>query len=253
MTGLTAIPLLVVVLLSGLLIGCVGIGGVLLVPALAYVGGVDVHVAIASVMMSYFFTGLLGTWLYARKGSITWTMVAVLCAGAMPGSFLGAAAVNAVPGPTVELIIGVLVVLSGLHALATQSNAGDGRQLSTAVLALVGVAVGFGSSLTGTGGPLLLVPVLVWLGQPVLVSIGLSQVIQVPIAILATAGNIAYGELDVVLALVVAALLMLGVAGGARLAHRISAAALKRVVAWVMVAVGLMIVVRIVTLWLTGT
>lgn len=252
MTGLAAIPLLLVVLVSGLLIGCVGIGGVLLVPALAYVGGVDVHVAIASVMMSYFFTGLLGTWLYARKGSITWTMVAVLCAGAMPGAFLGAAAVNAVPGPTVELIIGVLVVLSGLHALATQSQAGDGRQLSSTVLAAVGVVVGFGSSLTGTGGPLLLVPLLVWLGQPVLVSIGLSQVIQVPIAILATAGNMAYGELDIVLALVVAGLLMLGVTAGARLAHRISAAALKRVVAWVMVAVGLMIVARIVYLWLTS-
>ncbi|MCZ7598498.1 MAG: hypothetical protein M5U09_13335 [Gammaproteobacteria bacterium] len=36
-------PLALVVLLSGILIGCVGIGGVLLVPALAYIGGVDVH------------------------------------------------------------------------------------------------------------------------------------------------------------------------------------------------------------------
>ncbi|MCZ7598497.1 MAG: hypothetical protein M5U09_13325 [Gammaproteobacteria bacterium] len=68
-----------------------------------------------------------------------------------------------------------------------------------------------------------------------------------PIAVLATAGNAAYGRIDFVLALVVAVLLMLGVTAGARLAHAISAAALKRVVAWVMVIVGVLIVVRVLT------
>lgn len=248
----TAIPLLFVVLLSGALIGCVGIGGVLLVPALAYIGGFDVHLSIASVMLSFFFTGLLGTWLYAREGSITWTMVATLCIGAMPGAFLGSAAVNAVPGPTVELIIGVLVIFSGLHSLKTQAAVPDGRVLSNTSLALIGAFTGFSSALTGTGGPLVLVPLLVWMGQPALVAIGLSQVIQVPIAVLATAGNFAYGRIDIVLALVVAVLLMAGVTAGARIAHRISASSLKRVVAWVMVAVGVIIVARILYLWLVS-
>lgn len=245
MTMMTILPLAVVVLVSGALIGCVGIGGVLLVPALAYIGGIDVHLAIASVMLSYLFTGVLGTWLYARKGSITWAMAGTLCAGAMPGAFLGAAAVHAVPGPTVELIIGLLVIFSGLHALYSGERSASRESLSAAALFAVGLFTGFGSSLTGSGGPLLLVPLLVWMGLPVLVSIGLSQVIQVPIAVLATAGNIAYGEIDLVLALVVAAMLMLGVVAGARLAHRVSARTLKQVVAWVMVAVGVIIVVRI--------
>lgn len=240
-------PLALVVLLSGILIGCVGIGGVLLVPALAYIGGVDVHLAIASVMLSYLFTGLLGTFLYARKGSITWSMSIALGIGAMPGAFAGSALVHSVPGPAIELLIGVLVVLSGLQALWAHEAKATGRVLGPVALAAIGAAVGFGSSLTGTGGPLLLVPVLVWLGQPMLLSIGLSQVIQVPIAVLATAGNAAYGRIDFVLALVVAVLLMLGVTAGARLAHAISAAALKRVVAWVMVIVGVLIVVRVLT------
>jgi hypothetical protein len=250
MNSLAALaPLALVVLLSGMLIGCVGIGGVLLVPALAYIGGVNVHLAIASVMLSYFFTGLLGTYLYARKGSITWPMCTALGAGAMPGAFLGSAVVHTVPGPTLELIIGVLVILSGVHALRAPAEVAGGGALGPKALVAIGAVTGFGSALTGTGGPLLLVPLLVWMGQPVLLSIGLSQVIQVPIAILATAGNFTYGRVDVVLALVVAALLMIGVTAGARLAHAISAGALRRVVAWVMVGVGALIVARIVYRW----
>ena len=123
----TLAPLAVVVLLSGMLIGCVGIGGVLLVPALAYIGNVDVHLAIASVMLSYLFTGVLGTILYARRGSITWTMNTALCAGAMPGAFAGAALVHAVPGTALELLIGLLVMLSGLHSLRGPADAAQNR------------------------------------------------------------------------------------------------------------------------------
>lgn len=239
------LPLALVILLSGTLIGCVGIGGVLLVPALAYIGGVQVHLAIASVMLSYFFTGLLGTFLYARKGSITWTMSTVLCAGAMPGAFAGSVVVHSVPGPVLELLIGCLVTLSGANALYTRGESQVRPELGPKALAAIGALTGFGSALTGTGGPLLLVPMLVWLGQPALVAIGLSQVIQVPIAVLATAGNVTYGRVDLTLAMAVAVLLMIGVTAGARIAHAMPAAALKRTVAWVMIGVGVLIVVRI--------
>ena len=45
---LTTLLLLVAVLGVGTLIGGVGIGGILLPPLLAYVGGLDLHVAIAT-------------------------------------------------------------------------------------------------------------------------------------------------------------------------------------------------------------
>ncbi len=54
--------------LVGALIGGVGVGGVLLVPALVYLGGVDIHVAIAAAMFSYLFTGVVGATVYARRG-----------------------------------------------------------------------------------------------------------------------------------------------------------------------------------------
>lgn len=244
------VPLALVVLLSGGLIGCIGIGGVLLVPALAYIGAVPVHLAIACAMLSYVFTGVLGTVLYARRGSITWSMAIWLGAGAMPGAYLGAIMLSVVPAQTLELLIGVLIVLSGLHALRESSVPTAQRRPGTTVLLVIGLVTGFGSALTGTGGPLLLVPILVWLKLPVLMSVGLSQVIQIPVSVLATAGNFVYGEVDVLLGVTIAATLMLGVSVGARVAHSVSSSVLKRVVAQVLVAVGVLIVARIGYVWI---
>lgn len=53
--------LLVLALIVGVLVGCIGIGGVLLPPVLAYVGGLDLHLATATSMWRFLFTGVVGT------------------------------------------------------------------------------------------------------------------------------------------------------------------------------------------------
>jgi uncharacterized membrane protein YfcA len=81
---------------------------------------------------------------------------------------------------------------------------------------------------------------------PLLTAVGLSQVIQVPIAALATLGNIQHGEIDIGASLSIAVLLVVGVLVGARLAHRLPGALLKRIVACVLIAVGVSMVIRII-------
>lgn len=241
----TILPLGGIGLLAGTLIGCIGVGGVILVPALVYLGGVEVHVAIASCMLSYLFSGGLGAIMYARRGSIRWSMASWLCVGAMPGAFLGAAALSLAPGKLLELIIAVLVIFAGVNALLKRAASSGEACLGHGRLAAIGLVSGFGSALSGTGGPLILVPLLVWLQVPALTAVGLSQVIQVPIAVLATIGNVTYGHIDWGLGTAIAVLLMLGVVLGARIAHAVPAATLRRVVAGVLVVVGIMIVLRI--------
>lgn len=233
-------------LFVGVLIGGIGIGGVLLVPALAYIGGVDIHVAIAACMFSYLFTGFLGATLYARRGSIHWPMMGWLCAGAMPGAFAGAATVSATPGWILELLIAALVIFAGLQALGKEKPGAVSRQaMGGAGLFVIGAVTGFGSAMSGTGGPLILVPVMVWLKIPVLVAVGLSQAIQIPVAALATVGNIRYGQVDYGLGIGIAAVLMIGVAVGVRVAHALPEKRLKVIVAVVLIGVGMMIVARI--------
>lgn len=240
------LPLSGIVFLVGVFIGAIGIGGVLLVPSLTYLGGLGVHIAVASCNLSYLFTGLIGGMLYARKGSIRWSMAGWLFAGAMPGAYLGAATLSLLPGTVIELIIGALIIFAGVHALA--KGAGDApirESLGNPHLAVIGLVTGFGSALTGTGGPLILVPIMVWLELPVLTAIGLSQVIQVPIALLATVGNLVHGAIDLWLGIGLAVVLMAGAAVGAHIAHRVSAQLLKRIVAVTLIGVGILIIARI--------
>lgn len=225
-------------LVVGVLIGCIGIGGVLLVPSLNYIAGIPIHVAIASCMFSYLFSGIVGATMFARRGSIRWWMAGWLCLGAMPGAYLGAATVSVTPAAGLELLIATVMVLVGANALIQTEEPATGRELPGPKLILIGAIAGFGSAMTGTGGPLVLVPILIWLKTPVLMSVGLSQAIQLPIAVLATLGNWVHGAIDFSLGLAIAVTLMVGVALGARISHAVSARALRRLVALVMVAVG---------------
>jgi uncharacterized membrane protein YfcA len=233
-------------LFVGALIGGVGIGGVLLVPGLVYVGGVEIRVAIAAAMFSYLFSGLVGATIYARRGSIRWGMGAWLIVGAMPGAFLGAAAMSVIPAGILEFAIALVIILAGANALRPgRQDPPSPRAPRRPWLAGIGAVTGFGSALTGTGGPLILVPILVWLETPVLTAVGLSQAIQIPVAFLATAGNLTYGRVDVLIGGSIAVALMAGAAIGARLAHAVSQALLKRLVAGVLVAVGGLILAKL--------
>ena len=113
----TLLILVLIGLLVGTLIGCIGIGGVLLVPSLVYIGGIDVHVAIATCMFSYLFSGAVGAVEFARRRSIRWSMCGWLFAGAMPGAYLGALGLALVPGKALELLVIGLMLFVGASSL----------------------------------------------------------------------------------------------------------------------------------------
>lgn len=238
------IGILALALVSGLLIGCIGIGGVLLVPVLTF-AGIEVHEAIAASMFGFIFTGLIGSWLYARQSSIDWVSSAWLGAGAMPGAFAGALLAAHLSSGVLLVCIGAAVLLSGLRALLRRTGSGEtSRALPLAMLLIIGFAVGVGSAVTGTGGPVLLVPLLMWLRVPVLAAVGLSQAIQIPIAGLASLWNLFAGDLDPRLALLLSIGLALGTAIGARIAHALPSLLLTRLVAVVLLLVGALLIVR---------
>lgn len=224
---------------SGLMIGCIGIGGVILVPALVFLAGVPIQIGISAALMAYILSGLVATTVFARNKSIHWGMATWLCIGATPTAFAGAWAVSVVNAQLLEAFLGLLTFLSGINSLRTQNVADAAeRELSNTGLLIVGAVTGFLSSVSGTGGPLVLVPVIISLSVPVLVAVGLSQVIQLPIAIAATFGNALYGQIDLVLGGILAASLTVGSWYGAKLAHVVPRMTLRRIVSAVLVVVG---------------
>ncbi len=240
--------LLVAALLVGMLIGCVGIGGVLLPPALVYLGGLGFHLAAATSMWAFLFCGAAGTSIYFGRGSIDWRMAAWLGAGVVPTALAGAWANVALPEGALMALLALLMVATGADALLRgEGGEQEARRFGVAALLAVGAFVGFGSALTGTGGPVLLVPVLLLLQAPVLAAVGAAQAVSLPVAAFSTAGYVFYGSVDFILGTALGLIAAVGVVVGARIAHAAPAAALRRVVATALLCAGLLIAAQ--TAW----
>lgn len=244
---------LVLLLLAGgvgVLVGAVGVGGVLLAPGLVAVGGIPPNQAAATSIWAFLFTGVVGTLVYAWGRSIPWPMLARLSIGAVPGAVVGARTNAVLPGGAVLVVLGVLALLVGVQQLLPRREhtprAGLTKQcsLSTVWLILIGLAVGFGSALTGTGGPVLLVPILLALDITPLTAVAVSQAVQLPVVISASTTYLNAGLTDTRLGTLLGLTAAVGTFLGAVLATRLHPDLLRRAVALACITAGVLILVR---------
>jgi uncharacterized membrane protein YfcA len=246
---MTAALLAAVALAVGFFIGTVGVGGVLLIPALALLAGLDIHQAAATGLFTFFFTGSLGTWLFYRHGSLDWRIALPVCAGSVVFSYLGAMANSVIDARTLALIIAAIIAFAGVYVLVPsrrgEGNYRDGRGAAQQLLlAFVGAVAGFGSGLSGAGGALFSVPMMMVLGFVPLAAIGTSQVLQIIVALSGTLGNVQFGAVDFRTAGWASIFALLGVVVGARAAHAVSVAVLRYMAGALCVAVGVFMLAR---------
>ena len=233
----------------GTLIGAVGIGGILLIPALTAFAGLGIQEAMATALFTFAFTGITGTVMFQRRGSIDWRVTTAICGGAVPFAFLGAW-LNSLTRPAVlELLLAGVIIFAGVYTLAAWRGMRDpafhrDHKLQQLLLAAIGAVAGLGSGWTGMGGPALSVPLMVLCGFPALTSIGASQVIQIIAAATGTLGNLNFGTVNFTIAAVVTVLEIAGVYIGSRIVHAVRPEPVKRFVAWLCVVVGIFLIVR---------
>jgi uncharacterized membrane protein YfcA len=224
-------------LIAGLLIGLTGIGGVLLVPVLTQVGGIPLDRAIAASMLGFVLAGVYAAFVHLRRARLETRPVVALCLAAAAGAVAGAATLDWLPGTAVRLFIALLCLASGAYALLFR-RAPKKRILSPMTLAMLGALIGYASAISGTGGPVTLIPVLLFMGTPAGAAIALGLAAQLPIAISASVVYALDGRIDLELALALGALLVIGTYAGARLSGRLSGRRLTVAVALTLVAVG---------------
>lgn len=234
----------VLAVVVGGLIGMVGVGGVLLPPALVALGHMSANESTATSTWAFVFTGVVGTVAYAWRGVVPWDMLARLSVGVVPAAFVGALVNARLPGSVVLLGLAALTLSVGVHQLLPRPVREARVELGTAALVAVGAVVGFGSALSGTGGPVLLVPVLLTLGVAPLRAVAVSQAVQLPVVVAGSVGYLQTGLVDVGLGTVLGCLAALGVVAGAVVATRIPAEGLRRIVALACIAAGVFLVVR---------
>ena len=231
----------------GIVAGLCGIGGILVIPFLVYIVGIDIHVVIPACLAGFCMSAIAANYAYASRGSIRWKKAVFIMAGAAPGAYLGSITVLALTSLALELIVCALVIIVGFRTIRKNPvlRKQDGLdRVSNPVLVLLGAVVGYGSSVTGTAGPLLLVPSLLLLHFPVLPAVGLSMAVQLAITPFSTLGHLIHGYIDWVLAAQIGVGMASGVLVGAAIAHRISTILLERIVGLVLLGSGVMVVLH---------
>jgi len=236
-------------LVIGALIGSIGIGGILLSPFLIEIVGLDVRDAITISTASFVATGLAALMLFARVERQHLAHGWPLIVATIPGAFLGAVALAHAPKGLSLALLAALLIATGVRVLVRRTlrirtAVAGSKRADYAVGTAVGTVGGFVSALTGTGGPMVLVPIQLWRGAPLLAAIAIGQIVQLPIAATATLGNWLHGGVDFAAASFIGAMLVPGVLAGQRLAAAVPLATLTRAVALLLIAVGVAFVIE---------
>jgi len=233
-----ALALIALGLPIGFLIGLIGIGGVLLTPALTHIFGRDVHDAVSLSLASFVLAGVIAAAKACRRDAglraDSWTFLLAIVPGALAGAF----AAPLIPGGALSLVVSICVALAGIFCLEKPASSG-GASPSPGMLAGTGAVTGFLSAISGTGGPLICLPLLLWQNMDVRRALLLAQVAQLPVAGTATLVNGYSGSLDFMTAGLLGAAIVAGMLAGIAISRQIETGVLRTAVASCLIAVGL--------------
>src|SRR6056297_3370600 len=133
---------------TGLLSGFLGVGGGFIrMPALFYLIGVPVPIAVGTDLFEIVFSGGLGSFLYAMDGAVNLSIVVPLLAGSAGGARIGAAATSLVDEDEIKVYFGVMLLL-GAIAVALRKV---GTFMDMPVLQTVSLAIILGAALLVSG------------------------------------------------------------------------------------------------------
>jgi uncharacterized protein len=201
--------LFTIILLSnlfvGVLLGISSIGGFLL--PLIFVGflGLPLRDSLALSFLSFAVAGVIGAYYYWKSGNMDVKLATFLSIGSIPGALIGVKLNVLIPDDTAKLLLYLFVLVSGL-SLFLKSKKRDKKdsvgpeksklldsKASILVIGLISAAI---CSLTGAGGPILLVPLLSNLGISIRVAVGVCLLNSVVIAIPSVFGYFQYSNIE---------------------------------------------------------
>lgn len=239
---MTGVVVGILMLLFGMLLGMLGGGaGILTVPMLVYVVGIEPKAAIAMSLLCVGMTSLVGTVFQARSRRVRWKIGTIFSPAAATGAFAGGRLAQLVPGNVLLSGLGVLLLVAAIAMLKGRVDT-SGASPSLLKMLPLGACVGVMCSLVGAGGGFLVVPALTLFGGLAMgEAIGTSLFIVTLQSFAGFLGHASHSELDVRLVAVMTSSAVAGVVVGILLGRRVSSAALKRMFGWLVLAMGLFV------------
>lgn len=200
-------------LIIGIFLGISGISGFLL--PMIYVGFLDMPVkdSLALSFLAFAVSGVIAALSYLKSKNMDLRLALYLSIGSIPGAFLGVQINVLISDTLAKLFLYLFVLVAGLSLFKQNKERIDidSRSMkilnSNAVLMIIGLLTASISSLTGAGGPILLVPLLASLGINIRIAVGVSLLNSVIIAIPAIFGYFAYATMDNIWTLIASSLI----------------------------------------------
>lgn len=234
--------------ISGLLAGLFGIGGgLVIVPILAVLFAAQgfpaeliMIMSVATSLATIILTSISSVLAHHRLDSVLWNRVVLLGPGIMVGAAVGAMIADHMSGGVLRFIFIIYLLGVGVQmALQLKPKPGQQQPSKEMDLGAAGL-IGLLSSLLGIGGGTLTVPFLVHFQMPMRNAVAVAGACGLPIAVVGTIGyailgkdalllpdwSLGYIYMPSFLGIVLTSIYTAPI--GAKLAHKLPAAKLKR-------------------------
>ncbi|GAB7024900.1 sulfite exporter TauE/SafE family protein [Geotalea toluenoxydans] len=242
---------------AGVMAGLLGVGGgLVIVPVLSFIFAYQqlppehiLHLALGTSLASIIFTSISSLRAHHARGAVNWNVVRQISPGIVFGTFLGSWVASRL---STAFLKGFFVVFLFYVAIQMFFNIKPQphRQLpGKGTIFGVGGLIGGVSSFVGIGGGSMSVPFLLWCNVAMHNAIGTSAAIGFPIALAGAAGYVANGlaaslpphtlgfvHLPALMGVAAASIATAPL--GAKLAHSLPVAGLKKIFALLLVVIG---------------
>ncbi|WP_367104587.1 sulfite exporter TauE/SafE family protein [uncultured Psychrobacter sp.] len=234
---------------AGMCAGLFGIGGgMIIVPALVWIFSaygfspdIVAHLAVGTSLATIIVTSISSLTAHNKLGGVRWEIWKKMALGLVVGSLLGAAIADQINGLLLQALIGVAALLVAFKMLFLSNKEQLGKPLpSMPVQVGAGSGIGMASAIFGIGGGSLTVPFLTWAGLPMRQAVGTSAACGLPIALAGAAGFAWFGQdvanlpegaigfVHIVGFVCISIASFVTAKFGARLAHKLPGATLKK-------------------------
>ena len=257
-------PLLILALASlglatGFLASLLGIGGgmligpfmTLILSALGVPADLAVKMAIATSMATIMFTSISSVRAHHKRGAVRWDIVKGLAPGIVIGGVLASAGVFALlKGSYLAIFFALFVGFSATQMFLDKKPKPSRHMPGTAGQLAAGSVIGFLSGLVGAGGGFISVPFMVAHNISIINAVATSAALGFPIALANTVGYVvsgaslpnlpphSLGYVWLPALAVIASCSVLTAPLGAKVAHRLPVAKLKKVFALILYALA---------------
>ncbi len=252
---------------SGVFAGLLGVGGgIIIVPILSLVfpllhveASLVHHLSLGTSLATIMITAISSSRAHNKRGAVRWDVVKNITPGILLGTFVGGLVAAHIPAAHLKAVFVCFIYLVSADMLIGKKPKAQHELPGMFGTSLVGIVIGVLSSFVGIGGGTMSVPFLSFCSVSMHTAVGTSSAIGFPIALAGTlgyivggfnnpdlpAGTIGYVHIIAFLGIAMASFCTAPL--GAKIAHKLPVATLKRIFAVFLLFVGTRMLISLIS------